>query len=124
MAYTPTNWAKTPDSATPMRPTKYAPQPGAIMPPPRVSRRRPVQQRPGRPRRGGAPQPGGYAPHMAPAPQQRSQAPIATPEVSLAPETASQGDFLATARIPGIGQPGGERGAPNVRRRRGRDSWR
>ena len=118
MAYTPTNWAKTPDSATPMRPTKYAPQPGAMQEPRTKGPTRRVQRRRGRQQMAGAPHPGGYAPHMAPAPQQRSQAPIATPEVSLAPETASQGDFLATARIPGIGRPGTERGAPGVRRRR------
>jgi len=118
MAYTPTNWAKTPDSATPMRPTQYAPKPGAMQEPRTKGPTRRVQRRRGRQQMAGAPQQGGYAPHMAPAPQQRSQAPIAPPEVPLAPETASQGDFLATARIPGIGRPGTERGAPGVRRRR------
>jgi hypothetical protein len=114
--------------ATPMRPTPYAPPPGAMREPPRVGPRRPVQQRPGRPPMGGAPQ---VPPIRQQAPQglQKTSQPSSprepvlpqparAPVTALDPEVRSEGAWTANARIPGVGQKGSERGASNVRRRR------
>ena len=69
---------------------------------------RPGQRPLGGPPQGGPPRQGG--------PQQTLRDPFQT--TPLAAEVEGMGAAMGMARIPGVGQPGSERGMTNVRRRR------
>ena len=128
MAYGLPNVGAPQQMATPKRPVQLAPNMGTP-PSPRGAQpaRRRMQPRPGgnpggvrrrQPQSRGPGGPGGGGPPMAGGPSQPIADPMNFPP--LEDEFADLGAAVGMARIPGIGQPGAERGVLNVRRRRAR----
>jgi hypothetical protein len=128
MAYGLPNVGAPQQMATPKRPVQLAPNMGTT-PRPRGAQpsTRRAQMRPGRqpggvrrrqPQSRGPGGPGGGGPPMGGGPSQPIADPMNFPP--LEDEFADLGAAVGMARIPGIGQPGAERGVLNVRRRRAR----
>ena len=126
MAYGLRNVGAPQQMATPKRPVQLAPNMGTT-PRPRGAQpsTRRAQMRPGRqpggvrrrqPQSRGPGGPGGGGPPMGGGTSQPIADPMNFPP--LEDEFADLGAAVGMARIPGIGQPGTERGVLNVRRRR------